>query len=105
MPETNPTEKAAQDATVRAESTVPAPAMHALRQLRLLKGLNQADFAKLIGWSSDAVGYVERGERPAGDRLVVALSQALGISVASARQLADGTMPEELQGSGKAGAA
>ena len=94
MPDTNPTEKAAQDATVRAESAS-QPNVHALRQLRERMGMNTTEFAASIGWSAGSLSQIETGCYPGrvGMRLLERLAKSFGLTLGQAKELADGRIP------------
>lgn len=52
-----------------------------VRKQRQLIGMTQQELADLVGVSTSFVGHVERGSRKASLETLVALSNALGVSV------------------------
>ena len=52
-----------------------------VRKQRLLIGLTQQELAERIGVSTSFVGHIERGTRKASLETLVALANALGVSV------------------------
>jgi DNA-binding XRE family transcriptional regulator len=68
-------------------STGPAPAKYVLglTDARRVARLTQAELAKLAKLAPDTVGQLERGEHPAQESTIMALAEALAISVSELR--------------------
>jgi transcriptional regulator with XRE-family HTH domain len=56
--------------------------VHPVRVFREHRGLTQADLAKAAGTSAVYVSQIERGERPAGRRLLPRIAEALRVDIA-----------------------
>lgn len=56
--------------------------MNRIRESRLRQGLSQADLAKRVGVSRQAIGQYETNERRPGGEILVRLAQVLGVSSA-----------------------
>ncbi|MBA9029298.1 MULTISPECIES: helix-turn-helix domain-containing protein [Bacillaceae] len=60
-----------------------------IRAFRKLKGFTQEGFAKEIGISVSLLGEIERGNRLASDKLLLEVSEALGITVEELQPIED----------------
>lgn len=52
-----------------------------LRKMRTFRGLNQTGLAELVGVSGSSISLLESGRRLPGYRMLLRLSQALGVTV------------------------
>ncbi|MCW8132640.1 MAG: helix-turn-helix transcriptional regulator [Planctomycetota bacterium] len=64
--------------------------MHALKEIRIRRGLGLIQMADLIGWSKETLRQVENGQKVVTDRLVGKLAEALKLTIDDARRLASG---------------